>query len=275
MSLQSISRRVLRARREFHLVTAPALEAWARDHNLSPRQAVAAALEAGVFPECYERNFPCLSAAQQLTLFQAPVLVAGLGGLGGALAILLARVGVGHLLLADGDVFAPSNLNRQLLATHSTLGQSKARVTAGHLQDLNPALMAEPIPHFLNPGNLKALLPRVRLVVDGLDTVGARRELATAAWEAGVPLVHGAVVGRFGQVATLIPDDEAGLSQLFNVLGLEPEAAWEVLAPTVTLVASLQVQEAVRLLLGQPPAYQGFLAHFDGDTGRLELLPLR
>jgi molybdopterin/thiamine biosynthesis adenylyltransferase len=231
-------------------------------------------LAAGLFPECYERNFPCLSPGEQLRLFKSRVLVAGLGGLGGALAMLLARVGVGRLLLADGDVFAPSNLNRQLLATRSTLGQGKAQVTARHLEDLNPAIEAEAVPHFLNQDNLKSYLPRVDVVVDGLDTVRTRRELVTAAWEAGVPVVHGAVAGRFGQVATLVPQDEGGLSRLLNVLGTEPETAREVLAPTVTLVASLQVQEAVRLLLGQPPAYRGNLAHFDGDTGRLEILPL-
>jgi len=274
MSLKSIASRAIRAGREFQMVPAAALEAWARDRQLSPRQAMEAALKAGVFPECYERNFPCLSAAQQLMLFEAQVLVAGLGGLGGALAVLLARVGVGGFLLADGDVYTATNLNRQLLATHRTLGQSKAQVTARHLQDLNPALQAEAIPHFLHEGNLKGYLSRVQAVVDGLDTMRARRELVTAAWEAGVPLVHGAVAGRFGQVATLLPDDAAGLDQLLNVLGVEPEAAREVLAPTVTLVASLQAQEAVRLLLGQPPAYQGRLAHFDGDTGRLEIIPL-
>jgi molybdopterin/thiamine biosynthesis adenylyltransferase len=274
MSLKTLATRGCRGGREFLKVSAAGLQEWAQNRHLTPRQAVEAALQEGIFPECYERNFPCLSAAQQLRFFHARVLVAGLGGLGGALAVLLARVGVGGFLLADGDLFTASNLNRQLLATHRTLGQSKARVTARHLKDLNPALQAEAIPQFLNEGNLKGYLSRVQVVMDGLDTMKARRELATAAWEAGVPLVHGAVAGRFGQVATLLPDDAAGLDRLLNVLAVEPEASREVLAPTVTLVASLQTQEAVRLLLGQPPAYHGRLAHFDGDTGRLEIIPL-
>ena len=57
-------------------------------------------------------------------------------------------------------------------------------------------------------------------------------------------------------------------------LARDADTAREVLAPTVALVASLQVQEAIRLLLGQPPAYRDHLAHFDGDTGRLEIVPL-
>jgi molybdopterin/thiamine biosynthesis adenylyltransferase len=274
MSLQSLAIHRTRAGQEFLVVTAADLKAWAQSRNLSPRQAVEAALKEGVFPECYERNFPSLAAPEQLHLFQSRVLVAGLGGLGGHLAVLLARVGVGHLLLADGDVFTPANLNRQWLATQGTLGRNKAEVAARHLQEINPAILTEAIPRFLARDLLKSLLPRVQVAVDGLDTVRARRELGTAAWEAGIPLVHGAVVGRFGQVSTLMPEEETGLEQFLNVLGTEPEAGREVLAPTVTLVASLQVQEAVRLLLGHPPAYQGLLAHFDGDTGRLEIVPL-
>ncbi len=274
MSLQSLAIRRTRGGREFRLVSAADLEAWGQDHKLSPRQAVEAALQAGVFPECYERNFPSLAASEQLRLFESRVLVAGLGGLGGHLAVLLARVGVGHLLLADGDVFTPANLNRQCLATQSTLGRNKAEVAARHLREINPAVLAEAIPQFLDRDLLKLLLPGIQAAVDGLDTVPARRELGTAAWEAAVPLVHGAVVGSFGQVSTLVPAAEAGLEQFLNVLGNEPEAGREALAPTVALVASLEVQETVRLLLGRPPNYQGIMAHFDGETGRLELVPL-
>jgi molybdopterin/thiamine biosynthesis adenylyltransferase len=274
MSLETMAGRVIRGGREFLTVSAPALDAWARERDLNARQAVAAALKEGIFPECYERNFPSLSVGEQLRLFESRVLVVGLGGLGGALAVLLARLGVGNLLLADGDVFTPANLNRQLLATTRTLGRNKAEVTARHLRDLNPALAATGIPHFLEPSTYQAHLSQVQAALDGLDTLKDRREFLTAAWETGVPAVHGAVTGRFGQVATLMPEDEGGLARLLNVLGTEPETGREVLAPTVMLVAALQVQEALRLLLGQPPAYQGLLAHFDGDTGRLELIPL-
>ncbi len=129
-----------------------ALDQWAASRQVSLRQAMEAALTAGIFPECWERNFPSLSAPEQLRLFRSAVLVAGLGGLGGFLAELLARVGVGRLLLADGDHFTPANLNRQLLATQETLGLSKAVVTARRLREINPAILAEPIAHFPDSG---------------------------------------------------------------------------------------------------------------------------
>jgi molybdopterin/thiamine biosynthesis adenylyltransferase len=273
--LKSIASRISRGNREAHIITAAALDNWAAGRQVSPRQAMEAALTAGIFPECWERNFPGLSAAEQLRLFRSAVLVAGLGGLGGFLAELLARVGVGRLLLADGDDFTPANLNRQLLATRETLGLNKAVVTARRLREINPAILAEPIVHFLAPDNLDGYLSQVQVAVDGLDTIAARQELAARARNAGVPLVHGAVCGKFGQVSTLMPAGAAGGAVARHpALAQDAAPAREVLAPTVALVASLQVQEAIRLLLGQPPAYRDLLAHFDGDTGRLEILPL-
>lgn len=274
MSLESMATRLTRRGQGMLMVSASALQKWAQRRGRSLRQAFDAALAAGIFPECYERNFPSLNAREQLTLFRSSALVAGLGGLGGMLAVLLARVGVGRLLLADGDSFTPANLNRQLLATQRTLGLNKAEVTAGHLHDLNPVLVVEAIPHFLSQANLPTHLAQVQVALDGLDTVRARRELFGAAAGAGVPVVHGAVLGKFGQVAVIMPEDAAVAAQIFPPAAGDVETGREVLAATVSLVASLQVQEAVRLLLGQPPVYRGRLAHFDGDTGLVAIVPV-
>ncbi len=275
MPLRSIAIRARSGEREFLLAPNESLCSWAAERGLSLRQAIDLALEAGIFPECFERNFPSLTPAEQLTLWRSRALVAGLGGLGGCQAQLLARAGVGQLYLADGDVFAPSNLNRQLLATTQTLGQNKAAVTARHLRDVNAALIVEAIPEFLDADRLRDFLPFVQVLLDALDTLTARRDLINAARQAGVPVVHGAVRGAFGQVTTILPQEPWDLPFLFqNSEPPTPETAPGVLAPTVTLVASLQTQEAIRLLLGKAPAYRGALAHFDGDTGRLEILPL-
>jgi molybdopterin/thiamine biosynthesis adenylyltransferase len=272
--LKSRTRTGTRSGQTFHTISEPDLRDLALRNNLTLRQAVAEALRAGIFPECYERNFPSLSGPEQLRLFDSSVLVVGLGGLGGTLAPLLARVGIGRLLLADGDVFIPSNLNRQWLATHKTLGEKKAQVAADHLHEINPALLSEAIPHYLSPDNLMTYLSQVQVVLDGLDNLHSRRDLFQATQKAGVPLVHGAVVGRFGQVATILPEDPDSFTRIYSDTAMEVEGGREILAPVAALIASLQVQEAIRLLLGQPPAYHGRLAHFDGDTGTLELLPL-
>jgi molybdopterin-synthase adenylyltransferase len=155
------------------------------------------------------------------------------------------------------------------------LGYNKALVTAKHLQHINEALIVEAIPAFLDRDTIKTYLPTTRVVLDALDTLTARRDLITVAQQAGVPVVHGAVGGVFGQVSTILPQDPEDFPYLLPPGEPPPaETAPGVLAPTVSLVASLQAQEALRLLLGKTPAYRGVLAHFDGDTGRLEILPL-
>jgi molybdopterin/thiamine biosynthesis adenylyltransferase len=274
MNIEALVQPLLRSGQESQTIKEDDLRSWARDNQLSLRQGVEAALEKGIFPECFERNFPSLSAAEQLRLFQSSVLVVGLGGLGGTLAVLLARVGVGRLLLADGDVFAPSNLNRQWLATQATLGRNKALVAAEHILAINPALSVEAIPQFLDPQSLPDYLAQVQIVLDGLDNLQARRDLFAAAEKARVPLVHGAVHGHFGHVSTIFPDDVDSFRKIYADAAPDKEEPREVLAPVVTLTASLQVQEAMRLLLGRRPVYHGQLAHFDGDTGRLEVLSL-
>lgn len=272
-ALQHLARPLQRGGRQAVMLPDADLTAWSAQYGLSPRQAHLTALRAGILPECYERNFPTLTVGGQLRLLTSAVLVAGLGGLGGFQAMLLARLGVGRLLLADGDVFAPSNLNRQLFAAPDTLGEPKATLTAAALRRVHPALIAEPVAAMLTRENLPDLLSRVDLALDGLDTFPPRRELARAASESGRPWVHGAVWGGFGQVTTFLSGDGDRFDRLLPAEGASREPPGAV-APIVTLVASLQVQEAVRLLLGHPPVYRGRLAHFDGDTGQLEIVPL-
>ena len=81
----------------------------------------------------YERNIPALSEAECEILQRKRVLVVGCGGLGGHLIDMLARIGVGALRVVDGDVFEPSNLNRQLLSEVPLLGVSKARAAAARI----------------------------------------------------------------------------------------------------------------------------------------------
>jgi len=207
---------VLRRGQEFLVISRDQLHSWAAERGLSRRRALELALEEGIFPEGLERNFPSFSAAEQLTLWRSRVMLVGLGGLGGCHAQLLARAGVGCLYLADGDCFTQSNLNRQLLATSETLGQNKALVTARHLRQINEALEVEAIPEFLDQGRLQHFLPKVQVVLDALDTLAARREIVAAAKEAGVPVVHGAVSGAFGQVTTILPHDPGESSWLFS-----------------------------------------------------------
>ncbi|MBK8534677.1 MAG: ThiF family adenylyltransferase, partial [Candidatus Competibacteraceae bacterium] len=106
----------------------------------------------------------------------AHVLVAGLGGVGGYAAEALGRAGVGCLTLLDHDTVAPSNLNRQLLALHSTLGQSKVSVMAARLRDIDPTLELTLIGDFLQASGAEALLTAARYdyVADCIDSIACK-----------------------------------------------------------------------------------------------------
>ncbi|MBN2885832.1 MAG: tRNA threonylcarbamoyladenosine dehydratase [Chromatiaceae bacterium] len=105
----------------------------------------------------------------------AHVLVAGLGGVGGHAAEALARAGVGALSLVDHDRVDPTNLNRQILALHSTLGRPKVEVMAERIADINPNCRLRPRQSFLDETNIEPLLGEgVDLVIDAIDSLASK-----------------------------------------------------------------------------------------------------
>lgn len=124
------------------------------------------------------------------TLRRSRVAVFGIGGVGSFTVEALARTGVGHFVLVDDDLVCLTNLNRQLLALHSTVGRPKVEVMAERIRDINPAAEVETFKTFYLPENADAFdLSRYDYVVDAVDTVSAKVELAVRARQAGVPLV--------------------------------------------------------------------------------------
>ena len=119
----------------------------------------------------------------------ARVLVVGLGAVGGACVEALARSGVGELWLVDGDVFEPSNLNRQPFAALSTLGQPKAEATAARLRDIAPTCLATAERLRVDAENVGALLDRAcpAAVVDAIDDVPAKLALLAECLRRGIP----------------------------------------------------------------------------------------
>ena len=113
-------------------------------------------------------------------LARSKVAVFGIGGVGGCCVEALARAGIGALDLYDDDTVSKSNLNRQIAALHSTLGQPKAEVMAGRVRDINPACQVRAIRMFYLPQNAGQVdLSQYDYVVDCIDTVAAKLELVT------------------------------------------------------------------------------------------------
>lgn len=124
-------------------------------------------------------------------LRSARVLVAGVGGVGGYAAEMLARSGVGHLTLIDADCVAPSNLNRQIIATIPDLGKPKTELFKRRFKDVNREIEVTAIREFLTPDNAGPTLESgaFDFVVDAIDTVAPKVALITECLGRGIPII--------------------------------------------------------------------------------------
>ncbi|HHW91658.1 MAG TPA: HesA/MoeB/ThiF family protein [Firmicutes bacterium] len=251
--------------------------ALAREGAPSQKEVQLAALRAGILPARYLRSFGTVGLAGQETLLKACVAIIGAGGLGGWIVELLTRMGVGRLIVVDGDRFDDNNLNRQLLATQGNLGAAKALAARDRAAQLNGAVTVEAHVAWLTGENAREFLAPAQVVVDALDNLPARFILQDAAGELGLPLVHGAIAGYQGQVMTIFPGDQ-GLNLLYpggregRDRGVEVQLGNP--AATPAMVASWQVQETIKILLVQGEPLRNRLLYLDALGGTAEVLQL-
>jgi len=212
------------------------------------------------FNDFFTRNLESISTKQQQTLQQKRVAIIGCGGLGGYVIEELARIGIGHLHLFDPDTFSASNCNRQLNALESTMGLYKAEVACERVASIHPFCRAQPFcADFRDVSEGQGFI--VDAVVDCLDDIQARYDLAERCHRLGLPLIHGAVNGWYGQVGVQLP----GHNLIECLYPKRQEASIQLNAPsvlsfTVALVASLQTAETVKTLLGlDSPLQSGWL----------------
>ncbi len=248
----------------------------ATQSNLSRRQLEIAALELGILPLRYLRSYGTVGVDGQLTLVRATVAVIGLGGLGGFVVEGLARMGVGKLVLVDGDTFDDHNLNRQLLSDETVLGLSKVQVAAERVRRINPVVETILYAEFAGPENLPNILSGVDVVVDALDRLPTRLTLQMEAARAHVPMVHGAVAGWLGQVMTILPGD-VGLRALYGngevpAQGAEAQLGCPAAAPM--LVAAWQVHETIKLLLNKGELLRNKMLFIDASVNEVYTLTI-
>ena len=201
---------------------------------------------------------------------QKKIAVIGCGGLGGHIIDQLARIGIGFLRVADGDVFEFSNLNRQLLSEVALLGVSKANAAADHIARVNPDTEVEVVAEFLTESNADALLAGCDVVMDALDNIQSRKILAAACNQAKIPYVYGAIQGWVAQAGISMPGDNL-IGKLFpQEVEIQDKS---VLSFTPALCASIQVSLCVKLLLGRP-VDTGTIYYFDLLNYEFETIPM-
>jgi molybdopterin/thiamine biosynthesis adenylyltransferase len=259
--------RVIRLRRVRELAAAS---------ECSIREIELAALEAGIVPWRYLRNLGTVGLEGQAQLLRSTVAVVGQGGLGGYVTEALARMGVGRLVLIDGDVFEEHNFNRQVLSAEDRLGTEKVRAARQRVAEINGAVEVSGHAVMLSHENLSRLLEGADVVVDALDRLPIRLALQDGARALGIPMVHGSIAGSLGQVMTILPGDP-GLRSLYGEQEL-PEQGLEVQlgtpAATPMAVAAWEAQEVVKVLLGQGELLRHRLLVMDMESGTVEVLRL-
>jgi len=226
--------------------------------------------------ERYSRQilFPGIGEAGQEALLASHVAVAGCGALGSFHAAALARAGVGRLTLIDRDFVEPSNLHRQWLFEESDAAQSlpKAVAAARRIAAINSSIDVRGIVADITAANIGQLLEGARLILDGTDNFDARYLINDFAVSRGIPWVYGAAVGSYGISMPVIPGRTLCLRCLYPEPppGAQPTCETAgVLNVIVSVIASLQVADALKILCGSAEKLGGRLTTLDIWEGRI------
>ncbi|MGI6706938.1 MAG: tRNA threonylcarbamoyladenosine dehydratase [Clostridia bacterium] len=131
------------------------------------------------------------------TLRKSKVAIFGIGGVGSFAVEAIARSGVGHLVLVDDDCVCLTNINRQIHATHKTIGKAKVEVMKERILDINPEAQVEIHQLFYSHENGEKLIcPEYDYVIDAIDTVSAKIDMATRCFEKGIPIISSMGAGN-------------------------------------------------------------------------------
>ncbi|HAM51015.1 MAG TPA: thiamine biosynthesis protein ThiF [Nitrospiraceae bacterium] len=210
-------------------------------------------LEHGIVPARYLRNIGTIGIEGQIKLLRSTVVVCGVGGLGGTITELLARQGIGHLVIIDKGRFVENNLNRQIIATEEDLGKSKVKTAVDRVKKINSAVVVTPINKTINSQTITRFIRNAGVVLDGLDNFMTRRIVANACNKLKIPFVHGAIAGFCGQMMTILPGDK-GFKAICDISGTESGCGVETLtgnpAATPAIIAAWEVQEAIKIITG-------------------------
>jgi molybdopterin/thiamine biosynthesis adenylyltransferase len=207
----------------------------------------------------------------QQKLLDAHALVIGAGGLGSPAALYLASGGVGHITLVDDDTVDLTNLQRQLMHTTARVGRPKALSGKEALLAINPDVEVTAVCERVAGERLETLVRSATVVLDCSDNFATRHAVNRACFEAGVPLVSGAVIRFDGQLSVYDPriPQSPCYACLFPEDGKFEDAACStmgVFAPLVGVVGAMQAAEAMKLIVGTGQSLAGRLLLLDGRS---------
>lgn len=245
--------------------------------GLLPLDVEISCLEKSVIPMRYLRNMGTIGIDGQLKLLRSRVVVCGAGGLGATMLELLARQGIGHLVIIDNGRFEENNLNRQITCSEADLRKSKVKVAAQRVKSINSAVAVTPVNRFMDCDNIEGFITGADVVLDGLDSLATRLSVAGACDKMKIPFVHGAVAGFSGQIMTILPGDK-GLAAVYGAASEKCTYGVEAITgnppATPAIIAAWEVQEAVKIITGTGTPIRNRLIFLDFAECIMEEIPL-
>ena len=213
--------------------------------------------------------FASIGETGQRRLRASRALIIGCGALGSAQAESLARAGIGHLRIADRDFVEESNLQRQTMFTEQDARERlpKAVACARRIKEINSETEVEAEVVDVQRGNVERLIAGCDVVIDGTDNFATRYLINDACVKHGVNWIYGAAVGSYGVTMTVRPGQTPCLRCVFETI--PPAGSAEtcdtagVIMPIISIVAAVQVSEALKLLVGDTEALHKSLMQFD------------
>lgn len=285
LNMKSLTKTIKRSSREVKLpdgslnmaIGIDALRETSKIYHVPQREVEIKALVSGIVPERYLRNFGSIGIDGQIKLLESTVVIVGVGGLGGTIARNLARVGVGRLILVDGDVFTEDNLNRQEFSYEENIGSPKVEMAAKEIERINSSVSLGIVTSRVGEDDLVKILEGKDAAIDALDNISSRFALGRAAKAVKVPVIHGSVAGFVGQVSTIFPED-GGYDAIYGPQKELPERGVEMtlgsLPGIVGTIAAIQSMEVVKILCGTGEGLRGQLLFIDLENITFEIFKL-
>ena len=213
--------------------------------------------------EIASRQMSIVTRSEQERFKDAKITVIGCGGIGGETIEMLARMGIGELVLVDKDAFDLSNLNRQTLANISDLGLDKSAVAKEKVRLINPYVKVTTYNEHIDQSNIDKVIGDSDIVIDALDNVLTRVIVSRKAKEKGIPYIHGAIHGTQGQITVFLPNTKS-YEEMFNLPSLGKDLTEEVMndlknvtsgvppviGPTPNIIGCLEAFEAYKIITG-------------------------
>ena len=214
--------------------------------------------------EIISRQMSVVTRSEQQRFKDSKITVIGCGGIGGETIEMLARMGIGELVLVDEDAFDLSNLNRQTLASLADVGLDKSAVAKEKVRLINPYVKVTNYNEHVDSSNIDEIIGDSDIVIDALDNVLTRVIVSRKAKEKGIPYIHGAIHGTLGQITVFLPETDKTYEEMFNLPSKGKELTDDVIGalknvtsgvppvigPTPNLIGCLEAMEAFKILTG-------------------------